>query len=63
MGKYKIYNIEGYCAVFSHSAVSDSVTPWSNLSGSSVHGISQARMLEWIAISFSSQLRDQTLIS
>ena len=34
--------------------------------GSSVHGISQARILEWIAISFSrgsSQPRDQTLIS
>ena len=34
--------------------------------GSSVHGISQARILEWIVISFSrgsSQPRDQTLIS
>ena len=34
--------------------------------GSSVHGISQARVLEWIAISFfrgSSQPRDQTWIS
>ena len=34
--------------------------------GSSVHGILQARILEWIAISFSrgfSQLRDQTLVS
>ena len=34
--------------------------------GSSVHGISQARMLEWVAISFSrrsSQPRDQTHIS
>ena len=34
--------------------------------GSSVHGISQARMLKWLAISFSresSQPRDQTLIS
>ena len=33
--------------------------------GSSVHGISQARILEWIAISFSkgsSQPRDQTLV-
>ena len=37
-----------------------------SLSGSSVHGISQARILEWVAISFSrgpSQLRDQTCIS
>ena len=34
--------------------------------GSSVHGISQARVLEWVAISFSrgsSQPRDQTCIS
>ena len=33
--------------------------------GSSVHGISQARILEWVAISFSrgsSQIRDQTHI-
>ena len=33
---------------------------------SSVHGLSQARMLEWVAISFSrgsSRLRDQTLVS
>ena len=36
------------------------------LSGSYVHGISQARILEWVAISFtrgSSQTRDRTLIS
>ena len=36
------------------------------LSGSSVHGISQARILEWVAISFSrgySWPRDQTLVS
>ena len=34
--------------------------------GSSVHGILQARILEWVAMSFSrgsSQLRDQTHIS
>ena len=34
--------------------------------GSSVHGILQARLLEWVAISFargSSQPRDQTLVS
>ena len=34
--------------------------------GSSVHGILQARILEWVAISFSrgsSQLRDQTQVS
>ena len=33
--------------------VSDSATPWTSLPGSSVHGISQARILEWVAISFS----------
>ena len=37
-----------------------------SLPGSSVHGISQARILEWVAISFSrgfSQPRDQTWVS
>jgi len=37
-----------------------------SLPGSSVHGISQARILEWIAISFSresSQLSDWTRVS
>ena len=37
-----------------------------SLSGSSVHGISQARILEWIAIFFSrgsSRPRDQTCLS
>jgi len=37
-----------------------------SLPGSSVHGIFQARILEWVAISFStgaSQLRDQTWVS
>ena len=41
-------------------------TPCDPLPGSSVHGIFQARILEWIAISFSrgfSQLRDQTQVS
>ena len=40
--------------------------PWTSPPGSSVHGISQARILEWVAISFSrisSQLRDQTGVS
>ena len=39
---------------------------YSGLQGSSVHGTSQARMLEWVAISYSrgsSQPRDQTCIS
>ena len=37
-----------------------------SLAGSSVHGVSQAIVLEWIAISFtrgSSQPRDQTWVS
>ena len=37
-----------------------------SLSGSSVHGILQARILEWVAISFfrgSSQPREQTQVS
>ena len=37
-----------------------------NLPGSSVHGIFQARVLEWVAISFSrgsSRHRDQTQVS
>ena len=42
------------------------VTPWAIMPGSSVHGVFQARILEWVAISFSrgsSQPRDQTQIS
>ena len=43
-----------------------SETPWAVLPGSSVHGIFQARILEWAAISFSrgsSQPRDRTRVS
>ena len=47
--------------------MSDSfVTPQMVVPGSSVHAISQARILEWVAISFSrgsSRHRDQTPIS
>ena len=48
------------------------VTPWTvgsspwNLIGSSIHGIFQARVLEWVAISFSrgsSRPRDRTWVS
>ena len=50
--------------LFRRSVTSDSLQPRNcRPPGSSVHGISQARILEWIAISFSrgsSQLRDQT---
>ena len=42
-------------SVFSHSVVSDSLQPHGV---SSVHGILQARVLEWVAISFSRGLPD-----
>ena len=51
----------------SHLVVSDSCDPMvCSLPGSSVHGILQARILEWVAISFSrgsSQSRNQTHVS
>ena len=52
--------------VKSLSCVQLFVTPDYNLSGSSDHGISQARILEWVAISFSrgsSRPRDRTQVS
>ena len=52
---------------WNHSAVSDSLRPVDCRSpGSSVRGISQARILEWVAVSFSrgsSWPRDQTRFS
>ena len=52
---------------WSSSVVSNSLQPHGrSLSGSSVHGIFQARVLEWIAISFSggsSQPRNRTRVS
>ena len=50
------------------SVVSDSATPWTLCSppGSSVHGILQARILEWVTIPFSrgsSPPRDQTQVT
>ena len=53
--------------LFGHSVRSDACNPMDcSLPGSSVHGITEARILEWAAISFSrksSQPRDQTSIS
>ena len=53
--------------LWSCSVVSDSLQPHRlQLPGSSVHGIFQARVLEWVAISFSrgsSGLRDWTQVS
>ena len=55
------------CAVlshFSHVRLCNPKDYW--LPGSSVHGIPQERILEWVAMPFSrgsSQPRDQTLVS
>ena len=51
---------------FSRSVVSDSLQPHGLPPGSSLHGILQARLLEWVAMPVSrgsSQPRDQTQIS
>ena len=56
-----------HACFLSHLIVSDSLRPhYCSLPGFSVHGIFQARILEWVAISSSrgsSQPRDQTHIS
>ena len=45
--------------VLSRLVVSDSFDPWKgDLPGSSVHGILQAGILEWVAIAFSRDLPD-----
>ena len=58
---------EDCCCFFSHEVMSDSCgTMDCSPPGSSVHGIFQARILEWVAISFSrgsSQPRDHTWVS
>ena len=60
-------SVDVFCCCFSCWVLSDSVmTPWTGPLGSSVHGISQASILEWVAISFSKgslQTRDGTCIS
>ena len=58
-----LYSLHCYCLVakFYFYNVMDCSPPVS-----SVHGISQARILEWVAISFSKgsfQLRDQACVS
>ena len=62
-GKPLLYST-GWVSEWSCSVVSDS---WCcSLPGSSVHGIFQARILEWVAISFSigsSRPRDRTQVS
>ena len=52
------------CSSLIHARLCDSVD--SHPPGSSVHGILQTRILEWVTIPFStgsSQLRDQTQVS
>ena len=60
------YSLGGKLWKWSHSVVSDSLQPMDcSLLSSSVHGILQARMLEWVAISFSrgsSLPRDRTQV-
>ena len=55
-GRYKAVNKTRNNYVLSHSVMSNSLMPQGlQLTSSSVHGISQARILEWVAISFSRQ--------
>ena len=58
------YVCECVCSVMSHSLQSHG--SWRSPSGSSVHGILQARILDWVAMPSSrgsSQPRDQTQVS
>ena len=65
----KLSGIKTYihsCCLVAEFHVLLSATPWTRPPGSSVHGIFQPRILEWIAIPFSrgsSWLRDQTHVS
>ena len=48
------YLVREFCAVFSHSVVSDSVTPWTVARQAPLSmGILQAKILEWVAMPFS----------
>ena len=67
-GSFYIWKPEKWKWKWSSSVVSDSLRPRGLYSqpGSSVHGILQARILEWVAISFSrgsSRPRDWTQVS
>ena len=70
--KNKKFNITGFMCVcvcvcvYVLSRIWHFVTPWTPPLGSSVYRISQARILKWVAISFSrwsSRVRDQTCVS
>ena len=67
MDKEDVIHIHNGILCCSHSVVSDSLQPMDcSPPGSSVHAILQARILEWVAISFSrvsSQTRDWTQVS
>ena len=57
MASVTIYSDFDYCCCYVTSVVSDSVQPRDgSLPGSSVPGILQARILEWIAFPFSRDL-------
>ena len=64
MKKIKYFLMRFWWWWFSHWVISDTYDPKDcSLPGSSVHGISQTRITEWVAISFSriaSQPRNQT---
>ena len=62
----KSYGGNAVCVWKSHSHVWLFATPWTSLPGSSIHGILQARILQWLASPFSrgsSQPRDRTQVS
>ena len=71
INKWDLIKLKRYCTArkgkWTHSVVSDSLQPMDcGLPVSSIHGIFQARILEWVSISFSrgsSQPRDQTPVS
>ena len=53
-GMSEVSGFSAVCVCSSFSVVSDSfVTLWTVTQGSSVHGIFQARILEWVAIFYS----------
>ena len=59
----KLQIIDSYCCCLVNKS---SMTPWTVAPGSSVHGILQSRILQWVAISFSrgsSLPRDQAWVS
>ena len=56
-----LLGIKEWACVLSHSVVSNSWDPRDcSLPGSSVHGILQARMLDWVVISFSNQCNESS---